>query len=179
MKILKQSKISKMVTIALSFTLTASLWADDKEIKFIGLPANIQTAASALLKGAKVTEVEIEKEDGNIEYEIEFIKDKRETCIKLDAAGKLLETETEIKLKDAPTPVQATIKKAMGAKGELEEIEKVVMNGVITYEAKIKIGEKEMELLIDPSGKILKKKVEDEDDDDDDDDDEDEDDDDE
>ena len=165
MKTHQGSKITKLITAALSVTLATSLWADDQEVKFSDLPAKIQTAASAILKGAKVTEVEIEKEDGKLEYEIEFIKDKRETCIKLDAAGKLLETETEIELKEAPALVQATIKKEMGEKGELEELEKVVVNGDVSYEAEIEIGEKEIELLIDPSGKILKKEVEDEDED--------------
>lgn len=166
MKTHQRSKITKLVTAALSVTLATSLWADDQEVKFSELPAKVQTAASALLKGAKVTEVEIEKEDGKVEYEIEFIKDERETCIKLDATGKLLETETEIEIKEAPAPVQATIKKTMGEKGELEELEKVVVDGVVSYEAEIEIGEKEIEMLIDPSGKILKKEVEEDDDDD-------------
>jgi len=165
----KLTQITKLLAVALTLTSATALKADEKEVKFSDLPANIQTAANAILKGAKVSEVEIEKEKGKVEYEIEFDKNKHEVSIKLDANGKLLETETKIELEEAPKAVQATITKLMGLKGVLEELEKVVVGTVTTYEVEFEIDEKETELLIDSKGKVLKKEEKEDDDDDDDD----------
>jgi len=161
MKNIPLKSVTKIATFLLSITCATSLWAEENEVKFADLPAHVQKAATAIIKGGKVKEVEIEKE--KTRYEIEFLKGGKEVSIKLDSAGNLLETETEMELKEAPKPVQATIKKEMGEKGELEELEKEVKKGKTVYKVEIEIGKKEIKLHIDPSGKILKKKVEDDD----------------
>jgi len=164
MKIIPLKNVTKIATFLLSITCATSLWAEEKEVKFADLPANVQKAAKAIMKDGKVDEVEIEKKKGKTRYEIEFTKGEKEVSIKLDDKGNLLETETEIELKEAPKPVQEAIKKEMGEKGELEELEKEVKKGKTVYKVEIEIGEKEIKLHLDPSGKILKKKIEEDDD---------------
>jgi len=163
MKKIPLKPVTKIATFLLSITCATSLWAEENEVKFADLPANVQKAATAIMKGGKVKEVEIEKEKGKTQYEIEFLKGGKEVSIKFDSAGNLSETETKMELKEAPKPVQATIKKEMGEKGELEELEKEVKKGKTVYKVEIEIGKKEIKLHLDPSGKILKKKVEDDD----------------
>ena len=85
-------------------------------------------------------------------------------------AGSGKETEKEVTLDEVPAAVKKTIlKEADGNK--IEEIEEVSKDGkVVYYEAEWKADGKEVEIEVDPDGKLLSKEVEDDDDDDDDDD---------
>ena len=84
-------------------------------------------------------------------------------------AGK--ESEKDVTIDQVPAAVKATILKEAGD-NKIEEIEEVSKDGkVVYYEAEWKSGGKEIEIEVDPSGKLLSKEVEDDDDDDDDDDD--------
>ena len=81
-------------------------------------------------------------------------------------AGK--KTEKDVTIDQGPAAVKATILKEAGD-NKIEEIEEVSQDGkVIYYEAEWKSGGKEIEIEVDPSGKLLSKEVEDDDDDDDD-----------
>jgi hypothetical protein len=84
-------------------------------------------------------------------------------------AGK--KTEKDVTIDQVPAAVKATILKEAGA-NTIEEIEEVSKDGkVVYYEAEWKTGGKEIEIKVDPKGKLLSKEVEEDDDDDDDDDD--------
>ena len=84
-------------------------------------------------------------------------------------AGK--KTEKDVTIDQVPAAVKATILKEAGD-NKIEEIEEVSRDGkVVYYEAEWKSGGKEIEIKVDPSGKLLSKEIEDDDDDDDDDDD--------
>jgi len=84
-------------------------------------------------------------------------------------AGK--ETEKDVTIDQVPAAVKATILKEAGT-NTIEEIEEVSKDGkVIYYEAEWKTGGKEIEITVDPKGKLLSKEIEEDDDDDDDDDD--------
>jgi len=85
------------------------------------------------------------------------------------AAGK--KTEKDVTIDQVPKAVKATILKEAGD-NKIEEIEEVSRDGkVIYYEAEWKSGGKEIEITVDPKGKLLSREIEDDDDDDDDDDD--------
>ena len=77
-------------------------------------------------------------------------------------------TEKDVTIDQVPAAVKATILKEAGD-NKIEEIEEVSRDGkVVYYEAEWKSGGKEIEIKVDPSGKLLSKEVEDDDDDDDD-----------
>jgi hypothetical protein len=83
-------------------------------------------------------------------------------------AGK--KTEKDVTIDQVPAAVKATILKEAGS-NTIEEIEEVSKDGkVVYYEAEWKTGGKEIEIKVDPKGKLLSKEIEDDDDDDDDDD---------
>jgi len=80
-------------------------------------------------------------------------------------AGK--KTEKDVTIDQVPTAVKTTIEKEAGD-NKIEEIEEVSKDGkVVYYEAEWKTGGKEIEIKVDPSGKLLSTEVEDDDDDDD------------
>ena len=143
---------------------------DDDEVSLNEVPAAVKATILKETKGGKIKEIEREKEDGKIVYEVEFVLAGKKCAITVDPAGKLLGKEVAVTLDEVPAPVKATIlKEAKGAK--IKEIEKETKNGRVIYEAEFVVDGKEVEIKVDPSGKLLGREVEKEDDDKDDDDD--------
>ncbi|QOI96506.1 MAG: PepSY-like domain-containing protein [Flammeovirgaceae bacterium] len=97
-----------------------------------------------------------EKEDDK--YEASFKQKGEEVSVLFDAAGNILETETEINKKDLPSAILATLKKDY-SEYEIEEAAKIDANGAITYEVEVEIGEQTFDLIFDVEGKLLKKEL--------------------
>ena len=96
-----------------------------------------------------VTDVDWEKEK-NGDWEAEFEQNGSEMSANFNAAGALLETETEIQFDALPAPVQAALK---GKK--VKETAKIVRaDGTVVYEAEVK----KKDLLFDAGGKLLETK---------------------
>ncbi len=79
--------------------------------------------------------------------------------------------EGKISLKQVPDKVQATMLAELLHEIKaltVEEIEREEKGGVVVYEAEFEIGDLEIELEIDATGKLLSKEVSHEEDDDDD-----------
>ena len=68
---------------------------DDEEIELADVPQKVKDAAIAAVKGIKLTEASIEKEDGKTVYELEGTVDGKEYEIEVDEDGKVLEVEQE------------------------------------------------------------------------------------
>jgi len=114
-------------------------------------------------------------------YEVRFQKGNSQKELLLTPDGRRIEQEAEkgkqdededeegVSIDKVPEAVKSTIlKHAEG--GNIREIERGNEDGKVIYEAEVLIGDKEIELKIDPSGKLLSKEVQDEEDDEDDDD---------
>jgi len=109
-------------------------------------------------------------------YEVKFQKGSQQHELLLTPDGHRVEEEDDeddededeevVLIDEVPEAVKATIlKHAEG--GKIQEIERGNEDGKVIYEAEVLIGDKEIELKIDPSGKLLRKEMQDEDDDDD------------
>ncbi len=132
--------------------------------------------AVAQKAAGKDTQLTFEKKT-TILYEVRFQKDNRQNGLLLSPDGRRIEEEAEkgkqnededeekVSIDDVPTAVKATILKHADG-GKIQEIERGNEDGKVIYEAKVLIGDKEIELKIDSSGKLLSKEVQDEDDDD-------------
>jgi len=117
-------------------------------------PAAAKTAFAAKFPTAQKVKWSIEKPG---EYEVEFTANKVESSALFDAAGKLLETEFEIKEGDLPQAVKATIAKDF-AGYKLDEIEKSTdAKGVAAYEMEAAKGKVKLELCFDATGKLVSK----------------------
>ena len=156
-------------TVALVFGLVAlaacARWPWEKEkLTLDQVPAAVRATIEKEAKGAEIKEIEKEDEDGKLVYEAEFVRDGKETEIKVDPAGKLLSTEVELTLAEVPAAVKATIlKEAKGA--AIKEVEKETKDGKTAFEAEFVVDGKEVEIMVDPAGKLLSREVEDEEDD--------------
>lgn len=123
-----------------SFLLLAAPTASAKP----QIPEGVLKAFQAKFPAARDVDWEV---DNKTEYEAEFELNGTEMSASFDAAGKWLETETEIRLTDLPAPVQAALQ---GKKvKEAAKIERA--DGSTVYEAEVK----RKDLLLDAAGKLL------------------------
>ncbi|MCB0649901.1 MAG: PepSY-like domain-containing protein [Saprospiraceae bacterium] len=123
------------------------------------IPNAVKAAFAEKFPGA--TSIKWEKEDG--EFEAEFKWQQSEYSANYSMDGKWMETEKSIDKKDLPEAVTATladqfkdykIKEAnLLSNPEME----------VAYEVELKSGLKTIEVLLDASGKVIKKEKEEQD----------------
>lgn len=97
------------------------------------VPAAVKTKFASLYPTIK--KAKWDKEDAN--YEAEFEMNEVETSVLFDAAGNVLETETEIKISELPKAVQDYCAKTWPGKKIAEASKIVDSKGTVTYEAEI------------------------------------------
>tara|TARA_A100000171_G_scaffold53024_1_gene75504 strand:- start:6423 stop:6896 length:474 start_codon:yes stop_codon:yes gene_type:complete len=124
-------------------------------------PKAVQDAFKAKFTNAKSVEWEMEEEG---EYEANFKMNKVEMSANFKSDGTWLETETEIKEKNLPEAVKATLKAKYDGY-EVEETTKIEKpNGVVQYEAEIEKDEETLEVIFNANGTVISSKVVNEDD---------------
>jgi uncharacterized membrane protein YkoI len=131
--------------------------AGEKELHKNKVPKAVIAAFEKANPNAKGLEFEEEMFEGKTAYEVEYKKDGKEYEFLYGAEGVLLQKEEEIDVKTLPDPVVQAILKAH-PKAKIKEAEKLMKpDGTVTgYEVEIKVADKELELELDVSGKILK-----------------------
>jgi Protein of unknown function (DUF2874). len=90
------------------------------------------------------------------EWEAEFKLNGKEMSASFDNAGKWLESETEIAAKELPAAVSGTIAKEF-AGFKTDEISILDTPGLNGFEVGLKKGEIVLEVVLDNTGKVLKK----------------------
>ena len=121
--------------------------------KQANVPANVKSAFSE--KFSNVSKVKWSQENKQ-EWEAEFKKDGKNYSANFDNSGNWKETEYEISKKEIPAAVQSTLKKEFqGYKTEESEVSET--NEGKMYEFMLEKADKNMEVGISPSGKVLKK----------------------
>ena len=148
--------MKKLIITATALVFVANT-ACAQKVKESEIPKAVVTSFQNNFKGAKVEKWEKEK-DGN--YEAEFDFNKIETSATFTADGKLTETEQEIKVADLPKAAADYITKNY-AGHKIEEAAKITdAAGKISFEAEVKKGKEEMDLIFDENGVFLKKVIE-------------------
>lgn len=116
----------------------------------------VPAAAAATLKKTHPTakQVKWEKEDGN--YEAAFKQGTEELSVVVTAAGKLLETETKIRVAQLPAAVRGKLASAY-AGYQVTEAAKIVTaaTGATTYEAELRKPGKKMDVMFDAAGTVI------------------------
>ena len=139
-----------LIGIGLVFaSLTAMAFTHTKE----KVPQVVKDSLAKKFPLAK--KVDWEKESEN-EWEAEFKLNKLEYSANFLEDGTWKETEHEINMKDAPQNVLASLNSNF-PEYEIEEAEISETVDGMFYEFEIEKGKSEMEVVIDESGKIVKK----------------------
>ena len=129
--------------------------AKEEKIPLDKVPKAVLKAVKAKFKDAKLVGAETEKANGKLVYEIN-IKHKDDTIeVIVTPEGKILACEKAIAVKDLPAAVRKAIKDKY-PKADIKKAEEVSEDDKVTYEVVLSIDKQRREVLLDPSGKILK-----------------------
>ncbi len=129
--------------------------ADEEKVPLKDVPKAALKAVKDKFPGAKLTGAEKEKKDGKVTYEIAIAYKGRKIEVHVTPDGKITEIEKEITLKELPKPVADALKEKY-PKAKIEKLEEVTAGEKVTYEAHFVVGKKKLEVVFDPSGKVLK-----------------------
>jgi Putative beta-lactamase-inhibitor-like, PepSY-like len=153
----------KTVMLMIAAILTTGS-AMSQKIKEAEVPSAVKSAFAKKYPGAKVEEWEKE----NTDYEAEFDLKKVESSAVFSADGAFKELEQEIKIAELPKTVTDYCTKNYAAY-KLSEASKITdASGKVMYEAELKKGKEQFDLIFDDKGGFIKKETETEKDDDDD-----------
>jgi len=133
--------------------------ASEKEVSKDQVPKAVLEAFEKAYPNAKDVEFEQGMIEGKAVFEVEYKENDREFEVLYDSDGVILQKEESIDVKALPEPVVQSISKAY-PNATIEEAEKIMKpDGTVTsYEVEIKSEGKELELVVDSYGKILKTK---------------------
>jgi len=139
----KMKKLVFLLAAVASVSFANAQKVSDKEV-----PAAVKSALQKSHPNAKG--LKWEKEKGN--YEAGFEVGETDYSVLIDASGKILETEVEIKIDELPANAKAYVAKHYAGQ-KIKEAAKITdSKGVVTYEAEVK-GK---DLIFDNTGKFLK-----------------------
>ena len=129
----------------ITFTLVAS--ANAQKLDASKVPAAVKESFGKQYPTAKPS---WKKEGSN--YEAEFKNNGTEMSAVYDASGKMMESETDIKISELPPTVMPYVNEHYKGK-KITEASKITMsNGTIEYEAEVE-GK---DLMFDANGKFIK-----------------------
>ncbi len=139
-------------TICLAFGRVS--WADEEKIPLDKVPAKVLDAVKAKFKDAEIVGAEKETDKGKVSYEIAIKNKGQKIDLMVSEDGKITAVEATIDVKDVPKVVtEAVLKKYPNAK--ITSAEEITKDTKVTYEMKISVGEKKLEVVFDPQGKYV------------------------
>ncbi len=120
------------------------------------VPAPVKAAILKETEGTQVERIVPARDEANAPYVVEARADEKSITLKVDAGGKLLDKVIKegATIDDVPAPVKATIEREAGG-GAIQELNRTTRNGKTVYEATLEVGEKNIELTVDPEGKTV------------------------
>ena len=123
------------------------------------VPAPVKETILKETAGAKVERIAPVRDEAKTLYLVDAQADEKSITLKVDADGKLLAKDVQevVTLDQVPAPVKETIEKEAKG-GKVEEIERTTRDGKTVYGVQLDVGGKNVELTVDPEGKIIMKK---------------------
>lgn len=120
------------------------------------VPPAVRQAVQARLGDAKLQSIEKQTRDGETTYDVEIVRNGKERGFTLDAGGALL--DEEVFLAELPPTVQRAIQ-AHSAGATLDEIDRSVNDGEISYDVEIQRNGVSRDFTVDANGVLLREQV--------------------
>jgi hypothetical protein len=119
------------------------------------LPAAVMTAFQKSYPKATIKGLSKEMEDSTQMYEVESLDGKTVRSILYKGDGSVYEIEEGIQVSSLPSVVKNSIMTAQ-PNCKIKRAEKITHGDVTQYEVKVVSGKEKSELVLDPTGKIVK-----------------------
>jgi uncharacterized membrane protein YkoI len=130
--------------------------ADEEKVPLDKVPKAVLDAVKAKFEGAELKSASTEKEDGKLIYEINIKHQGHSIDVSLTEDGKIVSIEKTIDRKDLPKPVAEALDSKY-PKATIKVIEEVTEKDKVNYEVHlVTVDKKEVEVVFDPSGKVVK-----------------------
>jgi uncharacterized membrane protein YkoI len=130
--------------------------ADEEKVPLDKVPKAVLDAVKAKFEGAELKSASTEKEGDKVIYEITLKHQGHSIDVSLTADGKIVSIEKTIERKDLPKPVAEALD-AKYPKATIKLVEEVTEGDKVNYEVLLVTADKkEVEVVFDPSGKVVK-----------------------
>lgn len=129
----------------------------EKTVTLGEVPRAAQAAIKTAAGASTVDGVEVESSGGTMIYEASWKVNGVEHEVSVDSAGEVLETEHVVSQDAVPVAVRSAVAKHL-PRGKSPEFE---LKSVILYSVEAMVGSDEVELLIDPAGRLIELEVDD------------------
>jgi len=138
-----------------STVFSLSAFTQEKKISKKDLPQAVLAAFEKAYPKATIKGLSQEVENGKTYYEIESIDGKTTRDLLYLSDGSVTEIEEGLSVAELPPPVKAALLKEY-PKGKVVKAEKTTKGTTVTFEMKVSSGKTNAELVVDPSGKVVK-----------------------
>ncbi len=162
------SKLAEFALVAALLTLlgvnTPPVFGG-KDVSLSEAPQAVRATIKRETKGFDIDDLERDKDDGKIVYEVDAENGDREIKLKIAEDGTLLEKEEELDTKDLPAAILNAVKQMFGDV-DFEDVEKDYRWGRgTTYKIEAEVDKLRIDLEMKEDGTVVKKRVRDNDDD--------------
>jgi hypothetical protein len=149
-------RFSRLLVLGVAFGLFAvAAGAQEKKVPLDKVPKAVLDAVKAKFEGAEIKGASTEKDGDKVVYEISLVHKGHKIDASLTADGKFVSVEKEIKAADLPRPVAAAIKEKY-PKAKIKLAEELTEGEKTNYEVVLDTGKGTVEVVFDPSGKVVK-----------------------
>ncbi|MDV6033236.1 MAG: hypothetical protein F9B45_24740 [Phycisphaera sp. RhM] len=158
-----------LIAVGLCVAVGSTVWAlnqdgaqehedsGEKVVKLADTPAAVQSALKKAAVGATIDEIEMDTEDGVTIYEASWKVIGVEHEVSVDETGQVLESEQVVTGDAVPKAVRDAVAKHMPKGGEPE----FEMKSVVLYSIEAMVDGKEVEILVDPAGRLMELEADD------------------
>jgi hypothetical protein len=138
-----------------SFFFAPFCGAVEKKISASDLPPAVQKTAQEQSIGATVKGYSLDKENGQVEYEVEMTVNGHSKDVTIAPDGSVVEVEEQVQMGALPTSVQSALKDKAG-NGTITKVESITKRGkIVAYEAAVKTASRHSEIQVGPNGESL------------------------
>jgi hypothetical protein len=129
--------------------------AAERRISKTELPAAVRKTADKQAGGARVLDYTTDKEDGQIEYEVEMLVNGHSKDVAIAPDGRVLEVEEQVNLNTVDPQVRSGLKNRAG-NGQITKVESITKHGsIVAYEAQVRTAGRHSEIQVGPDGQPL------------------------
>ena len=140
---------------AMAFSIPAA-WAEEEKVPLDKLPKAVTVAVKAKFPDAELKSAEKEEEDGQTIFEVSLKSKGSDYDVSLTPEGQIIEIEKTIAAKDLPAAVVKGLDQKY-PKATIKLAEEISKDNKTNYEVIIETADKKkLEVVLDPTGKILK-----------------------
>jgi putative PepSY-like beta-lactamase-inhibitor len=151
---LYRRKLTVIALLSIVAGATSAL-AQEQKISCTAVPAAVREAFAKAFPKATIKECAKEVEKGKTSYEISSTEGETRRDVLFYADGRLIVVEEVVPFSSVPEPVQRAVKGRYPG-GEVTLAEKLIRDGAVLYEFRIRDGSKQVEIVLDGGGNEVK-----------------------